>query len=94
MAPDNPLHARMTEGFAHNGEVPRKVPRFHDAWQAMHGGLAHPPTFKIYDRDEGESPYCCDYVFVTEDLKGRLKAIRVDAATQASDHQPVIVELR
>jgi endonuclease/exonuclease/phosphatase family metal-dependent hydrolase len=89
IAPDNPLHARVTAGFAQNG-----VPRFHDAWQALHPGEPHPATFKIYDRDEGESPYCCDYVFVTEDLKARLTAIRVDAATQASDHQPVIVELR
>jgi endonuclease/exonuclease/phosphatase family metal-dependent hydrolase len=40
-----------------------------------------------------EQPYCCDYVFVTPDLVSRLRAIRVDGATQASDHQPVIVEL-
>jgi exonuclease III len=30
---------------------------------------------------------------VTEDLAPRLKAVRVDVDTQASDHQPVIVEL-
>jgi endonuclease/exonuclease/phosphatase family metal-dependent hydrolase len=89
MAPDNPLHARMTEGFAQDA-----VPRFRDAWQAIHPREPHPPTFKIYDRDVGESPYFCDYVFVTEDLKARLKTMRVDPATQASDHQPVIVELR
>jgi endonuclease/exonuclease/phosphatase family metal-dependent hydrolase len=42
---------------------------------------------------EGESPYCCDYVFVTRDLAPRLRSIRVDTENRASDHQPVIVEL-
>ena len=40
-----------------------------------------------------EPAYCCDYVYVTADLAPRLRAMRVDGATQASDHQPVIVEL-
>jgi len=43
--------------------------------------------------EDSEPPYCCDYVLVTKDLAPRLKTIRVDAATQASDHQPLIVEL-
>ena len=32
--------------------------------------------------------------FVTPDLAPRLASIRVDADNRASDHQPVIVELR
>ena len=40
-----------------------------------------------------EPQYCCDYVYVTRDLAPRLRAMRVDAMTQASDHQPVVVEL-
>ena len=47
-------------------------------------------TFHLYD-DEPEM--CCDYVFITPDLVPRLKSIRIDAQTQASDHQPVVVEL-
>jgi exonuclease III len=31
-------------------------------------------------------------VFLTEDLVPRVAAVRVDAHTEASDHQPVIVE--
>ena len=56
-------------------------------------GRPHPHTFRIYEHDEGELPYCCDYVFVTPDLVPRLREVRVDGATQASDHQPVSVIL-
>lgn len=61
---------------------------FADAWEAAHPGLAHPPTFEV------KTKYCCDYVFVTPDLAPRIAAVRIDAETRASDHQPVIVELR
>jgi endonuclease/exonuclease/phosphatase family metal-dependent hydrolase len=77
LAPDNPLHAEMEKTFV-------------DAWKAAHPGLPHPLTFHAHEK---ETPYCCDYVFVTPDLVPRIRAVRVDAATQASDHQPVIVDL-
>jgi endonuclease/exonuclease/phosphatase family metal-dependent hydrolase len=66
---------------------------FVDAWQALNPSKAHPHSFRIYEREEGESPYYCDYVFVTRDLVPRLRSMRIDQKTQASDHQPVIVEL-
>jgi endonuclease/exonuclease/phosphatase family metal-dependent hydrolase len=79
LPPEDPLHARILRiGFV-------------DAWQALNPGKRHPPTFRVHEADE--TPYCCDYVFVTPGLAPRLRAIRVDGATQASDHQPVIVEL-
>jgi endonuclease/exonuclease/phosphatase family metal-dependent hydrolase len=82
LPPQDPLHQAILDiGFI-------------DAWQALNPGVAHPPTFRVHERDEGESPYCCDYVFVTPDLVPRLAAIRIDADNRASDHQPVIVELR
>ena len=81
LPPHDPGHRRMLEhGFV-------------DAWQALNPGKPHPPTFRIYEHDEGEQPYCCDYVFVTPDLVPRLREIRIDGATQASDHQPVSVTL-
>ena len=81
LPPEDSLHQRMLEhGFV-------------DAWQALNPGKPHPPTFRIYEHDEGESPYCCDYVFVTPDLVPRLREIRIDGAMQASDHQPVSVTL-
>jgi len=52
---------------------------------------AHAPTFKVHE--PGAEPYCCDYVFVTPDLAPRIASAQVDGETQASDHQPLIVEL-
>jgi endonuclease/exonuclease/phosphatase family metal-dependent hydrolase len=88
MPPEDPLHEEMRKPFAS-----KDIPRFVDAWQALNPGKPHPPTFRIYEKNEGESPYCCDFVFVTGDLVPRLRTLRVDGLTQASDHQPVIVEL-
>lgn len=82
LAPEDPLHRKILDiGFV-------------DAWQALHPGVPHPPSFRVHERDEGESPYCCDFVFATPDLVPRLSSIRINGDNRASDHQPVIVELR
>jgi endonuclease/exonuclease/phosphatase family metal-dependent hydrolase len=78
LKPEDPHHRRMLAGG------------FVDAWQALNPGAPRQPTFHLYD---GEARYCCDYVFVTPDLVPRLKSLRIDVQTQASDHQPVMVEL-
>jgi len=88
LEPEDPLHARMQAPFADG------TPRLTDAWDALNPGVAHPATFCIYMKMEpGGSELHCDFIFVSEDLKPRLKSIRVDQQTQASDHQPVILEL-
>jgi endonuclease/exonuclease/phosphatase family metal-dependent hydrolase len=84
---EDPAYARMLEPF--EGSEPRLV----DAWTHVHPGAKHPPTFCLFDDKYAKEPYCCDFVFATEDLAPRLKTVRVDGETQASDHQPVIVEL-
>jgi endonuclease/exonuclease/phosphatase family metal-dependent hydrolase len=82
LPPQDPLHRAIVDiGFI-------------DAWQALNPGAPHPPSFRMHERDDGESPYCCDFVFVTPDLAPRLASIRIDGDNRASDHQPVIVELR
>ena len=80
LPPDDPLYARLTEAFV-------------DAWPALNPGKAHPHTFRVHEREEGQSPYCCDYLFVSEDLVPRLRKISVDGANGASDHQPISLEL-
>jgi endonuclease/exonuclease/phosphatase family metal-dependent hydrolase len=35
----------------------------------------------------------CDFVFVSGGLSSRVRRVDVDAQTQASDHQPVAIEL-
>jgi endonuclease/exonuclease/phosphatase family metal-dependent hydrolase len=88
MPPQDPLRARFLEAFLEDG-----TPKLLDAWEAVHPGEPHPPTFRLHERDAGEQPYCCDFVFVSEDLRPRLKSIMVDGMNRASDHQPVVVEL-
>ncbi len=82
-----PERTRMLAPFA-GGE-----PGFHDAWSVLHPGEMHAPTVGIHPVDFVKQPECFDFVFLTEGLAGRLKAHGVDAATEASDHQPVWVEL-
>jgi endonuclease/exonuclease/phosphatase family metal-dependent hydrolase len=80
------LHARMVARC--NG-----TPPLSDAWEAAHPGIAHPATFKIYDKESPDEPeQHCDFIFVSADLVPRLKSIRIDQETQASDHQPVLAE--
>ena len=87
MPPDDPLRGRFLEAFVDG------TPKFMDAWQVLHPNEPHPHTFRVHERKEGQSPYCCDYVFLTEDLSPHLRSITVDSDNRASDHQPVIVEL-
>ena len=81
MRPEDPQVAKLREAWT-------------DAWSAAHPGKPHPPSFGIYDREFASEPYCCDFVFVSRDLVPRIASVRVDTETQASDHQPVIVEFR
>ncbi len=69
------------------------VPDFRDAWSVLHPGEIHAPTVGIHPVDFVDQPECFDFVFVTEALASRLKVHGIDAETEASDHQPVWVEL-
>ncbi len=81
MRPDDPLVARLRQDWD-------------DAWQVAHPDAPHPPTFFPFQSESNTAPYCCDFVFVSRDLAPRVAAVRVDLKTQASDHQPVVVEFR
>ena len=88
LEPDDPLHARMEESFDDG------TPPLFDAWHLAHPGQPHDPTFKIYEKDPGESELHCDFIFVSEGLRARVTKLWVDTVTQVSDHQPVLLELR
>lgn len=88
LEPDDPRHARMIEAFADG------TPSLADAWDVAHPGESHPSTFKIYEKEiPGEPELHCDFIFVSSDLLPRVRDVRVDQRTQASDHQPVYLEL-
>ncbi len=83
--PEDPMYARMLE------PIPG-APAFVDGWRQANPGLRHPPSFCVHEDSHGDRPYCCDFVFVTPDLAPRIRGARIDQDTQASDHQPVVVE--
>ena len=67
---------------------------YRDAWTACRGGEPHAPTCGLYDHVQwSNGPDCRDFIFVTEDIAGRVRRIEVNGTTDASDHQPILVEL-
>jgi len=85
--PADPMYARM------HAYIAPGVPRFVDSWTRLNPGVPHLPTFCVHEHGYGDAPYCCDFIFVTEDLAPRLRSVEIDTDTQASDHQPVLIEL-
>ncbi|WP_321815846.1 MULTISPECIES: endonuclease/exonuclease/phosphatase family protein [unclassified Paraburkholderia] len=80
-------YARMLDPLAGS-------PAFIDAWTTLQPGATPPPTAGIYDTLQwSDGPLSCDFVFVTEDLRGRLARCEIDVMTQVSDHQPIVLEL-
>ena len=86
--PSDPLHARLAARFDDSA-----VPALDDVWQRLHPALAQPPTTGVHDRDQWPEPFACDFIWASADLHPRLRAVAVDLRTQASDHQPMMVEL-
>ncbi len=84
MKPDDPTKRRIS------APIPG-APALRDAWELLRAE-PHPPSFCLYDQTYG-APHCCDFVFVSEDLAPRLRRVFYDVETQASDHQPVLIEL-
>lgn len=62
-----------------------------DAWQALYPNQPREASVGVYDHELPRD--CWDFAFVSSDLLPRLKSVRIDQATQASDHQPVVLEL-
>lgn len=87
LEPTEPEYAAIQQGFGADG-----AQQLQDAWRIRHGAAPHAPTFRLFDRTYGPEPVACDFVFVSESLAPRVRRIDVDGVTQASDHQPVVVE--
>jgi endonuclease/exonuclease/phosphatase family metal-dependent hydrolase len=70
------------------------TPPYRDAWELLHPGTAHPPTVGVHDQIQWPGPpFTWDFVFVSDDLAPRVRAVHADLASDASDHQPVLLEL-
>lgn len=93
--PNNPSYKRMQAPIrkAGKGGV-RRVPGYRDAWAIAHPDTPHEATVGVHDKKQWpEKPFCFDFIFVTEDLATRVDDVVVNAATDASDHQPVLLKL-
>lgn len=83
----DPQHALLQDSH-------RRGLNYRDAWTSRYGTGPRPSTCGIHDHVQWASgPDCRDFIFVTEDLCGRIKRVEVDTVTDASDHQPVLIEL-
>ncbi len=85
--PEHAAYSEIQAPLAHGG------PGYRDAWRVARGDARHPPTFCVHSDAYSKTPYCCDFVFVSAPLAGHVRAISVEGETQASDHQPVLIEL-
>lgn len=85
--PTDTEHALMTWTFADD------TPSLVDAWLACHYDADHDHTVGLHGCEWPDTAYCCDYVFLSDDLLPHLRGVRVNQDTDASDHQPVVLEL-
>lgn len=85
--PENPAYGDIQSTLAGNG------PRYRDAWPLLHHHHPHTPTFCVHSTLYSKTPYCCDFVFVSDSLAERVRAAEVDSASLQSDHQPVLLEI-
>jgi endonuclease/exonuclease/phosphatase family metal-dependent hydrolase len=86
MRSTDPGHARIGAPFGPG------TPALVDAWSVRHPEMPHPHSFCINEQ-RYDQPHCCDFIFVTEDIASRVERVFYDTGTQASDHQPVLLEL-
>jgi endonuclease/exonuclease/phosphatase family metal-dependent hydrolase len=71
------------------------APPLSDAWREVYGERPHEPTCGIHDHEQWPGgQHCRDFFFVTPGVSARAAAIRVNVETNASDHQPLLLELR
>jgi endonuclease/exonuclease/phosphatase family metal-dependent hydrolase len=74
-------------------EIHRGTTPYRDAWTIANRNAPHEPTFCVHDRNYSKDPYCCDFIFVTDEVAPRVRRVWVNGETRDSDHQPVLIEI-
>jgi endonuclease/exonuclease/phosphatase family metal-dependent hydrolase len=88
-APDDPVYDTLL--LPVRGE---DSDRYRDAWRTAHGETPHAPTCGIHDTKQWpQGPHCRDFFFTTGAPTKRIREVRVNEETAASDHQPVVLVL-
>lgn len=84
----DPLIARLQE------PLPGGAPSWVDAWPLVHPGHPHPKTVGVHDVAQWKGKrHAFDFFFVSRDLAAGVRRLEIDAVTQASDHQPLLLEI-
>lgn len=68
-------------------------PAFVHVWSQVHGAVPPAPTFGVHEQRYVPAPACYDIFFVWANIADRVADVVVDGATDASDHQPVLLKL-
>jgi endonuclease/exonuclease/phosphatase family metal-dependent hydrolase len=85
--PEHPAYGDIQHSLASG------APRLRDAWTIAAGHRPHVPTFCVHSQAYSKTPYCCDFAFVSDDLAARVHSVEVESRTQASDHQPLLLDI-
>jgi endonuclease/exonuclease/phosphatase family metal-dependent hydrolase len=83
----DPLIARLQEPLD-------SAPSWVDAWPVAQPGQPRPDTVGVHDITQWKGKrHCFDFLFVSQDLVNSVQRVAIDSDTQASDHQPLLLEL-
>ena len=86
--PEDAAIQRLQEPLANH------APAYVDAWRLLHPAGPRAPTAGVHDKKQWDNrELCYDFIFVTEDIRAQVRRIEVDLLTDASDHQPVLLEI-
>ena len=86
--PDSEVYDLMLSDFC-QGELCLR-----DAWAAKKGDMPHAPTCGIFDEHQWpQGPHARDFFFISDDLCGKINELSVNVKTDASDHQPLLLNL-
>ena len=83
----DPLIARLQEPLA-------GAPSWVDAWPLAHAGQPRAETVGLHDMAQWKGKrQCFDFFFVSQDLAASVRRVEIDSVTQASDHQPLLLDV-
>ena len=74
-------------------DIAPDVPALRDAWAILHPEKLHPHSVGLHGADWPDHAFCCDFAFVSADLTSQLTGLTVISDTDASDHQPLVLDL-
>lgn len=86
--PGSDEHTRLLAPF----EGP--VSAYRDAWEVAHPGRRHAPTVGLHHKSpDSAAPFTFDFIYLSEELAPRVRRVQVDASSNGSAHQPILLEL-